>query len=223
MSQPTLMIPPDQQFPRMFKGTVNSVGGALWFFNNASTLGRAETLDFEKLFPAKGATDIFNGILLLADVDDYVPPGRSNRPALRSGIHIPQSVRNGRSWEIGKAQGCFPYTNAEGEFSGGSMLFQLFDRKCTFTCVERRELEEADDADTVLEQTRTAALESSNVRIWALHGRTLYVVEVEFSTREYEKPVARPTPAEPPIAANDDGEDTRKPRRRRKERKEQED
>lgn len=217
MAQPALVVAPDDRRPCFFSGTVNSAAGSLWFFNNSNPAGRAEMIEFGKIFPSEGATWVFNGLLFIPTVESYLAPAsrlRGVTTPTRSGVHLPRSLWGDYDWTLGKAQGLHPYVTDEGEFAAPAPTFKLFDRKCQFRCTERRTLNGEDDVEPVLEEIRHRVVDAPVLQLWAAHGVCVFVVEVEFAPREYPPPpVVTPRPA---VVDRDDGDDTRKPRRRKK-------
>lgn len=218
MAQPALIVVPDDRTPRFFTGTINSVGRELWFFHNSNGFGRATTLEFGSIFPAPGSTFEFNGLMLVPSVESYVPPtsrSRAEAVATRSGVHLPARIATDYDWTIGKAEGLQPFVDEQGLFSSPVPTFKMFDRKCILRCLERQIVNGEEDIEGTLEAVRTNARTAPTARLWAVHGLCVYVVEVEFATREYPPPIAPPT-SPPQIVDRDDGEDTRKRTRRKK-------
>lgn len=212
MSQPTLTAVPDDQAPRFYSGTVNSAEGSLWFFNGSNPLGRAETVEFGTVFPEAGSTYVFNGLLLIPTVQEYLlPRARVDEIPRRSGIYIPMSMRNDYDWTLAKAQGIYPYVNDQGEFRS-TIHFKMFDRKNIFRCVERRMLNAEEEIQPALDDIRAQALGTPTLRLWAVQGLCIYVVDVEFQPREYLPPPV--VPPRPVVIERDDGDDKPKPRRR---------
>lgn len=186
--QPACFIRPDRKQGTLFVGHVSSTGSAdrvpLLGFHTDSSRSRGQS--FVELFTEPGKTWIFNGILLLPTDPQYrLPRPYRSTTHLKSGIRFLSKPE--RPWKVSLTGGLGDLTDDSGYFSDPAGLsVSVFDRKSTFTCIERYAATSIDSVDQQVDR------ECDQVRdfltIVTANGTEIVVVKLEFAEREYPVP-----------------------------------